>query len=157
MSGRGHKIRYRRSTPVGRLRRNVEQSGYHNGLAIGKLRGWQASDDQRVERALAIASEVAERNVALGEQVGILEESGFVPPRRWRAYQPEVGHRVRILDKHRDRYRLLLERQLEEDPKMLDDLLVTRVLPSGEVAVQRGRRTPFLARKSHLGQVRGGG
>ena len=153
MSERGRKTKYRRSTPVGRLRRNVGQSGYHNSLALAKLRSWQPALDRRVDRAIEIASEIAERNAALDGQVATLEEAGFVPPRRWRAYQPEVGHHVRVLDKHRARYRLLFERQLEEDPEMLDDLLVVRVLPSGEVALQRGRRTPFPARKSHLAQV----
>jgi hypothetical protein len=168
------RTRYRRSTPVIRLQRNVEKIVYLISLGLTRLRDWQESATRRsatrgsatrgtapratgsevVERALAVASEVAEKSVELDDLVSNLEASGFVPPKRSTAYQPEVGDHVQICDQSRPRYRQLYDRQLREDPKMLDDLVVVKTLPSGEVAVQRGRRTPLVARKSHLCPVK---
>jgi hypothetical protein len=33
-------------------------------------------------------------------------------------------------------------------------LVIVKIMPSGEVSIQRGRRTPLVARKSHLSPVR---
>ena len=168
-SRRARRIRYRRSTPVIRLQRNVEKIVYLISLGLDRLRDWQESATRRsasrgteiqtnghevVERALVVASEVAEKSVELDDLVSDLEASGFVPPKRSTAYQPEVGDRVQICDRARPRYRQLYEQQLREDPKMLDELVVVKIMPSGEVSIQRGRRTPLVARKSHLCPVR---
>ena len=168
------RTRYRRSTPVIRLQRNVGKIVYLISLGLSRLRDWQGSATRGsatrgsairgpearargcevVERALAVASEVAEKSVELDDLVSDLEVSGFVPPKRSNVYQPEVGDHVQICDRARPRYRQLYEKQLREDPEMLDDLVVVKTLPSGEVVVQRGRHTPFVARKSHLCPVR---
>jgi hypothetical protein len=146
----GKKRTYRRSTPVLRLRRTAEKVVYYNSLGLGRLRSWQVAQNELVDRCLAVATVIAEKSVLLGDLLLGLESSGFVPPKRWQSYQPEVGHRVRIADRFRPRYEQLYERQIKRDPEMLDDMVVVKVVPSGEVAVQRGRHTPIVSRKTHL-------
>ena len=153
-NGSAPRARYRRSTPVLRLRRNVGKVIYFVSLSLDRLRNWQATGDPLVERALVMASEVAEKSVDLDELVAELEGSSFVPPKRSASYQPGPGDHVRISERARPRYQQLYERQLGEDPGFLSDLVVVKVLSSGEVAVQRGRRTPLVARKTHLCPVR---
>jgi hypothetical protein len=152
--GEEPKTKYRRSTPVIRLGRNVERVIYLIGIVLARLRSWQSVGNMRLEHGAGLAVEIAERSARLGEMVSELEKSGFVPPRKWTAYQPEPGHHVRVIDQFRQRYELLYEKQLLDDPQMLDDLVVVKVLSSGEVALQRGRRTPLVARKTHLCPVR---
>jgi hypothetical protein len=152
---RGRRSKYRHSTPVTRLRRNVLKVLYHDGLALSRLRGWQTGSDDDVGRLLDLAEQVAELGAEMDVQLAKLEESGFVPPRRSQARVFELGQHVRVEEAARPRYRLLYERQLRDDPEMLDDLVVDKVLPSGEVAVRRGRRAPIAARKSHLVPIKG--
>lgn len=150
MSGRAHKGRYLRSSPVTRLRRNFEKMSAHARLGRERLRAWSSSGDARVSRLGALVAQIAEECSAALGLASDLAQSGFVPPRQPSTYQPRVGDRVRVGERHRARYQQLYERQLREDPGLLDDLVVRKVLSSGEVAVQRGRRTPLAARKSHL-------
>lgn len=84
-----------------------------------------------------------------------LVESGFVPPKRSFTVTFRVGDRVAVRPKHRAKYEKVYEKQIAEDPEMLDELLVVRTdLPGGEVVVQRRRLAPFMACKSHLRIVR---
>lgn len=152
-SGEGRK--YKRSTPVIRLRRNVTKNIYLVSLVLDRLRDWSRSDDSRVEGCLVVASEISRMSAELDEKVAELQESGFVPPPKSDVYHPEPGDHVRVLDQSRERYQQLYEGLLRANPKMLDDLVVVRVLPSGEVALRRGRsETLVVARKSHLRPIK---
>jgi len=57
---------------------------------------------------------------------------------------------VSISPRHREDYEAAFEDVLRDDPDMLDDLVVDKVLPNGKIVVRRGKRTPFPVSKSHL-------
>lgn len=141
---------YRRSTPVIRLRRNVDKIARHADLCKDRLDVWKASSNSDVEGAAKSVEAILELARRLVKHVDQLISSGFVPPRRMPAWQPAKGDRVRVVDDHRPKYEEAFASVLKADPEMLDDLVVVETLSSGEVSVQRGRKTPFLVRKSHL-------
>ena len=142
--------RYKRSTPPIRLHRHVEKMVMHSAIVAGRLEAWRLSADPRVEAALKDAHDAWAASQALEGQVLSLVDTEFVPPLRAASWVPEPGQHVCIMDRYRGRYAEMFEKVLGSDPGMLDDLVVEKVLPTGEVMVQRGRRTPFVARKSHL-------
>jgi hypothetical protein len=82
-----------------------------------------------------------------------LEKSGWVPPPRSSALEFEPGQHVSISPRHREDYEAAFEDVLRDDPDMLDDLVVDKVLPNGKIVVRRGKRTPFPVSKSHLVEV----
>jgi hypothetical protein len=79
-----------------------------------------------------------------------LEKSGFVPPKKSGALVYQIGQRVMISPKARPKYREVFKQALRDDPKLLDDLVVDNLLPTGEVVVRRGKQLPFMTPKSHL-------
>lgn len=147
---RSKKTHYKRSTPVIRLRRNVAKMDKNSKLVHGRLFTWRASTNPDLVASLNLAKEISELVDKLDHHVGRLENSGFVPPKRSSAVHFESGQTVAILAKHRSKYEEAFEKVLREDPEMLDGLKVLKTMPSGEIVVQRGQRTPFIARKSHL-------
>lgn len=147
---RSKKNQYRHTTPVTRLRRNVEKISKHAELCRDRLAVWKRSDDPVVEQALVVVGLIKQQVRLLDDQVVLLDESGFVPPCRTPAWQPVVGDIVKVANAYLGKYGQLYEKILEEDPKMLDNLVVVKVLYSGEVLVRRGKRTPFVVRKSHV-------
>ena len=147
------KTRYARSTPVIRLRRNISKISLQASIVLDRLNAWKSSANDRVLTALAEAQKIWELAKTLDGQVEALESAGFVPPRRVDAYQPAAGDRVAIAEKFRARYDKIYEGVMEEDPNFLDDLMVRSLQPTGDVVVQRGKRTPFAVRKSHIVRV----
>ena len=148
---RPKKIHYKRSTPVIRLRRNVQKLGKNAELVSNRLKSWQAANDSDLASAYALVVEIQKAIVKLDTCVGKLETNGFVPPKRSSAVIFEDGDAVSVLDKYRAKYETAFEKVLKEDPHLLDELSVLKTIPeSGEVVVQRGQRTPFLVRKSHI-------
>lgn len=154
------RARYRRSTPVGRLRRNVAKISDITRIVLHRLRGWTVPDDKSaaqktVGKSVELAEALALACSGLDEKAVALEKAGFVPPQKPTDYQPVVGDRVKIQEACRSRYAALFEeKQLKSEPRLFDDLLVTKVLPTGEVLVRRGRRVPFVARKTHLSPLK---
>lgn len=151
-SGGGKGV-YRKSTPVIRLQRNVEKISRLAALCRDRLEVWRQSDDTDVEGAVGSVDEVVAGVRRLAEHVERLVVAKFVPPRRMMAWKPAKGDRVKVAADYRQKYEEAYALVLKTDPQMLDDLSVVDHLPSGEVLVQRGRRTPFLVRKSHLTKV----
>jgi hypothetical protein len=149
--------RYTRRNPLARLHRGVEMMIKTSDLASSKVESWRAcmDDPPSVLLATCSASENLRRSLTIFEAcVAKLEEVGFEIPRRSKAICHVVGSRVRVLDEHRASYMSLYEEQIGRDPKVLDDLLVTKVMPSGEVVVKRdGVDLPIVARKSHLRKI----
>ena len=143
---------YRRSTPVGRLRRNASKIARHATLVFIRLISWKngVNSDKRLLEAEEIVSEILEEASRLDVVMGRLEKSKFVPPKRSNALSFEIGQHVAIGPKYRDKYGLVFAKFLGEDPLLLDDLVISNILPTGEVVVQRKQRTPFLVSKSHL-------
>jgi len=144
------KSAYRRSTPVIRLRRNVDKIERHAVLCQDRLEVWRSSGDGRVEAALRAVTGVKERVVELLGLVDALERDDFVPPRRMLPWRPSKGDRVKVATEHRGRYEDAYAKVLRSDPNLLDELVVVDLLSSREILVQRGRRTPFIVRKSHV-------
>ncbi len=147
---REKKNQYRHTTPVMRLRRNVEKIARHAELCHDRLMVWKRSEDPVVEQALSLVTAITQQVRDLDEQVEKLDQGGFVPPHRTPAWQPSPGETVRIANAYLAKYAQLYEKILKEDPEFLDGLLVVKVLSTGEVIVRKGKRTPFIVRKSHL-------
>jgi hypothetical protein len=149
--GRPKKSHYRRSTPVIRLRRNIFNLNKNADLVLKKLRSWQASSDPDLAAAHDIVDGVQKSIVKLDACAVKLESKNFVPPKRSSGVYFEEKQLVSVLDKHRQKYKLAFEKVLKEDPHLLDELVVLKIISStGEVVVQRGQRTPFIVRKSHI-------
>jgi len=149
--GRPKKTHYKRSTPVVRLRRNVHKLDKNAELVLNRLKSWQASSDLDLVAACEHVRDVQKLIVKLDTCVGKLEDKGFVPPKRSSAIVYEEGQSVSVLAKHRLKYEAAFEKVLKEDPHLLDDLVVVKIIAStGEVVVRRGQRTPFIVRKSHI-------
>jgi len=145
---------YRKSSPIGRLRRNVDKVAQHAALLRSRVSSWASSDERvvAVERlAGAVASKAAEADGLLAD----LEESGFVPPEKARVVTWQVGQRVAVGRKFRAEYEAAFQADLGRDPGYLDDLVVESVLPSGKTAVRRKGRGPFLVPKTHLVEFEG--
>jgi hypothetical protein len=148
---RTKKNHYKRSTPVIRLRRNIFKLSKNAELVSKKLRSWQASSDPDLAAAYDIVDCVQKSIVKLDACAAKLESKNFVPPKRSSSVIFDEGQSVSVLDKHRQKYELAFEKVLREDPRLLDDLTVVKIIrSSGEVVVQRGQRTPFIVRKSHI-------
>jgi len=148
---RPKKNHYKRSTPVIRLRRNIFKLCKNGELVVKKLRSWQASSDLDLAAAYDIVDGVQKSIVKLDAYAAKLELKNFAPPKRSTVVNFDKGEPVSVLNKHRPKYELAFERALREDPHLLDELIVVKTIPSsGEVVVQRGQRTPFIVRKSHI-------
>lgn len=147
------KGKYRRSTPVIRLRRNVDKVGRHAELCGDRLAAWRSAESPVVDGAIESVEKIRTEVGRLAELVDSLDRAGFVPPRRKPVWRPARGERVTVVDEYRSKYQEVYASVLKVDPGMLDDLAVVEQLPSGEVVVQRGRRTPFLVRKGHLARL----
>jgi DNA-binding MarR family transcriptional regulator len=143
-------IRYRRSTPVGRLRRNATKIARHATLVKTRLISWGPIADKRISLVKELVEEILVKVTTIDRRLGELERNGFVVPKRSSAIFFEQGQMVSIVPKHRRKYRIVFAEILKTDPRMLDGLTVKSTLPSGEVVIQRGQCTPFLVSKSHL-------
>ena len=149
--GRPKKVQYKRSTPVIRLQRNVAKLQRNAQLVLNRLSSW-VSDKEDTTLALSVKhTESIMREISsLESQVKMLEEAGFVPPKRSSAVSFYVGQAVAVAAKHRQKYVQAFERVLQDNPDFLDGLVVVKIIESGEITVRRGQRTPFIVRKSHL-------
>jgi len=148
------KVRYKRSTPVGRLRRNAAKVSRHAGLVLARMASWGTVTEPKVRKVKSLVDEIIQDAASIDRLLGALETNGFVVPKRSSAITFIVGQKIAISKKHRAKYRAAYSQVLKSDPHLLDDLVVTGLLPSGEVVVQRGQRTPFMVPKSHLSLVK---
>ncbi|HAW09989.1 MAG TPA: hypothetical protein DCX12_02745 [Chloroflexi bacterium] len=144
--------KYTKTTPVIRLRRNVEKIGRHAELGRERLLAWK-SDDPDVAAALALTEKIEADARDLVGRVVALEKKGFCPTRHYNVWAPAVGEVVRITEEYRSKYEAIYASVLESDSRMLDELVVHSTLPTGEIVVQRNKKTPFAVRKSHLAPV----
>ena len=149
-TGRPKKVQYKRSTPVIRLQRNVLKLERHADLVLSRLSSWVADGDTTLTTAVSHTADIMQGITDLKEAVAALVASGFIPPKRSSAVNFEEGQPVAVAVKHRAKYVAAFEKVLKEDPDFLDGLVVAKILPSGEITVRRGQRTPFIVRKSHL-------
>jgi len=152
VSKRTKKRHYERSTPVTRLRRNVEKILRHAALSAERLGVWAETDQEnfQIRRALDLLGEVTELARKVDELVVDLEELNYVPVRKSAVWQPADGELVRVVGPYRPKFEAIYAEVLKTDPAMLDELVVQSTLPSGDIVVRRGKRTPFSVRKSHI-------
>ena len=148
--GRPKKKQYKRSTPVIRLQNNVAKLERNAELILNRLSTWLAEGDTALVKAVEHTAELMQAITDLKADVVVLEETGFVPPKRSAAVSFFEGQSVAIAPKYRQKYVQAFERVLEEDPDFLDGLVVSKIIESGEITVRRGHRTPFIVRKSHI-------
>jgi hypothetical protein len=161
-----HTKQYKKSTPVSRLLHNVDKAAKISALVRERLDGWRVPESVTgISEASATAASIGVLVGVLRKQVSALQEGGFVPPRRSSAYKPKVGDKVKVLEKYRSKYEVAYAANLRGDAKLLDELVVSAVLPSGEVSASRAvlpsgeaassrSQASILVRKSHLVQVR---
>lgn len=132
---------------MGRARKNLVKADRTLQLVRARLESWGASTDENgfLDRALAsVLGAVREISEAAGH-IASLERSHWTPPRRSSVQVFEEGDEVKISDKFQEKY-------LEVYPAdTLVRLVVSKVLPSGEIAVKYGK-SAFIVPKSHLGR-----
>ena len=141
---------YRRSTPVGRLRRNVAKVVRHASLVQARLISWGGMDDDRVSQIDARMGGIRVLAAEADRIMVRMERSGFVPPKKSGALVYQIGQPVMISPKARMKYKSVFKQALKADPRLLDELVVDQLLPTGEVVVRRGKQLPFMTPKSHL-------
>jgi hypothetical protein len=144
--------KYKRSTPVIRLLRNVEKLERNGELVLNRLTSWKADEDKQLENAMIKTKKIMDLLEELRAEVEELVDIDFVPPKRSSAVIFEEGDPVSVSEKHRARYEEAFQKVIAEDENFLDELVVVRVMESGEITVTKGKRTPFIVRKSHLVQ-----
>lgn len=143
MPGRSRKRQYERSTPVGRALKNLTKIEKIGRLTFARLLSWGEGDEE-LSAAVRWLSECLAANMEATSRITILHEKGWSPPKKSSSISFEESDEVQIAPKYRDKY---LEVYGSD---YLDDLVVSKVLPSGEIAVRHGRATPFIVAKSHL-------
>jgi hypothetical protein len=143
---------YKRSTPIGRLRRNADKIARHALLSQDRLKSWQNGvPNPHMQEAWKILESIINKTFQLDSLMDALEKSGWEPPKKTGTIHFEAGQHVAIAPGSRERYALVFGRSLKNDPAFMDDLIVEAVLPSGGISVRRGRGTPCLIpAKSHL-------
>ena len=141
---------YRRSTPVGRLRRNASKAARHASLVQARMASWGEVDDDRVVKVRSNMGAIMMLASESDRIMERMEKSGFVPPKKSGALVYQIGQHVMISPKARLKYKAVFKQALKDDPKFLDDLVVDNLLPTGEVVVRRGKQLPFMTPTSHL-------
>ena len=149
-NGKSKPRQYRRSTPVGRLRRNAAKVSRHASLVQIRIMSWGEVVDERVAQILNRMGGIQALVLEADKIMERLEKSGFVPPKKSGALVYQIGQHVAIAPKARPKYREVFKQALKDDPKFLDDLVVDNLLPTGEVVVRKGKQLPFMTPKSHL-------
>jgi hypothetical protein len=164
MMGVKKKRPYRKSTPIGRLRRNVDKVLQHSSLLKSRVTSWGVREDrvaswgvceERVAAVEKLAALIFARATELDGLLVVLECSGFVPPEKQRTVKWEVGQRVAVGRKFRAKYEAAFRDVMRGDEGFLDSLVVETILPSGEISVRRRGRSPFLVPKTHLVEAEG--
>jgi hypothetical protein len=148
--GRPKKMQYKRSTPVIRLQRNISKLERHAELVLNRLSSWLSEGDESLVVAVRKTDAIMRAISDLKEEVDGLAQTGFVPPKRSAAVVFVEGQAVAVAPKYRQKYIQAFETVLQDDPNYLDELVVRSIIATGEITVQRGKKTPFIVRKSHL-------
>jgi hypothetical protein len=146
------KRQYRRSTPIGRVKKHVAKAMQLTTLSISRMQGWQkVRSDNHLEVALELAHKAALALSDTFDRLEVLVKRNWTPPSKPTTVNFDEGDEVTIAGKYSDRY-------LQIYPvSVLKALVVTKVLPGGGIAVKHGDRSPFIVAKSHLEKRRSEG
>lgn len=136
---------YERSTPIGRVLKNLDKVKKCNDNALARLSVWakRAPDDPRLKMVLEYALKVDNAARHAMDVVGVMLSDDWTPPKQSSAIVFEVGEEVKVADKYRPKYAEVYKKEV------LDELVVSKIADSGEVVVKNGA-TQFLTPKSHL-------
>lgn len=144
------KRKYRRSTPVGRVRKNLEKIGKVAQLVMVRLKLWSSSQSKQTSKSsdrIASLCEQMDRLMSSNDAalaiVADLEKRGWVPPRPSSVIVFEKGIKVKIGRRFKSKYRVIYS------DEVLNNLVVFENLKTGEIAVEYGQ-TVFMVPKSHL-------
>lgn len=99
--------------------------------------------DEELDAALRWLTDADEATEEAYQRVKILDDKGWKPPRRSNALFYEEGDNVKVSSKHRGKYLEVYGK------KVVDDLIVSKLLETGELAVSHGPTT-FIVSKSHV-------
>ena len=145
--------RYRRSTPVGRLRHNAQKVLRYANLVRARISSW-SNEDPRLSPVLEGAASAATIALAMDRSLEQLEKEGFAPVPRSSAAVYREGDHVAVVAKHVGKYTEALAHLVREDPDLFGDLVVDCVLTTGELSLRRGRRVVLpVVPRSHVAPV----
>lgn len=113
-------------------------------LTLERLRSWGGNSNEDLSMAIHWLEQCLEASAEASSRMSILADSGWSPPKKSASIVFSEDDSVQISPKYRDKYLEVY------GPETVDDLVVSKVLPSGEIAVRHGRATPFIVAKSHL-------
>jgi hypothetical protein len=140
----GRKRHYVRSTPIGRAVNNLAKMEKVGRLTLDRLRSWGENSNEDLAMAVRWLQQSLDATAEAASRMNILARNDWSPQRKSSSVSFEESEEVKISPKFRDRYLDVY------GPKIVDDLVVSKVLPSGKIAVRHGRATPFIVAKSHL-------
>lgn len=135
---------YERTTPVGRVQKHLAKAQRIASFAVERMQAWEHSTDQNLIAGLAQArNAVAGLDAALAHTTKLFEEK-WTPPKKSTVVTYAEGEDVRITEKYQKKY-------LQIYPlTTIDNLVVAKCLPTGEIAVRHGGQSPFIVAKSHI-------
>jgi hypothetical protein len=113
-------------------------------LTLDRLRSWGENSNEDLAMAVRWLQQSLDANAEAANRLNILTAIEWSPPKKSSSISFEESEEVKISPKHRDKYLEVY------GANIIDDLVVSKILPTGEVAVRHGRATPFIVAKSHL-------
>jgi len=144
------KVQYKRSTPVIRLQRNIAKLERNAGLVLTRLSSWLVDGDETLVKSVEHTDAIMRAIDDLKVEVAGLVSVDFVPPKRSATVWHVEGQTVAVAPKHYHKYEQAFQHVLKDDPDYLNQLTIKSILETGEIVVQRGKKTPFIVRKSHI-------
>lgn len=149
-NGKAKKRQYQRTTSVGRVCKNLERGIKTVLFAAERMTTWKHSSDLNLLTALSLTDEALSCLSTAHKHMVELYESNWAPPRKSLAIVFAEGEGVKISAKYRDKYLKVYTQSA------IEDLIVAKILDTGEVAVRHGANSPFLVPKSHIDRRREG-
>ena len=113
-------------------------------LTLDRLRSWGGNNNEELAMAIRWLEQSLDANIEATSRMEILARTQWSPPKKSASITFEEDDEVQISPKYREKYLEVYA------PDIIDNLVVSRVLPSGEIAVRHGRATPFIVAKSHI-------
>lgn len=113
-------------------------------LTLERLRSWGENSNEDLAMAVRWLEQSLDANAEAANRLSILVGIEWSPPKKSSSISFEESEEVKISPKYREKYLEVY------GPKIVDDLVVSKVLPTGEIAVRHGRATPFIVAKSHI-------
>lgn len=136
--------KYERTTPVGRVVKHLEKSLRVASFASDRMSKWEHANEAKLASALTKVRSALGNLAGATEDMKVLFNDDWKPPQRPASTVYVEGDEVKVTDRQRDKYLQLYSNAV------IDNLVVAKVLPSGEVAVRHGKEAPFLVPKSHI-------